>query len=545
MNNNITLLAAIIFAAVMVLILPQDLTAQYSRLEAFDYLLENVLADSAGICEVYCSIDPVEAQSAVILAFDEDTLISPDYTSWLFMADWDYDFDWSHDAHLYFIDVDSLQQFTHHLVGMWVVEPQMDTLGFGGLTYQREEVIEYLTQVVLADSSGTYRLSVLHWPLVPNIRVWLDDERIDAPDYYTWLFQADWNYNARWAHPAHLYFINVDSLENILHYDVDWWVTNHPMDDLGLIESRFSRDQTFDYLTQNILSDSSGVYYARGSHQVVDPESIVRLAGQDTIVSPDYSSWLFMADWNYMMRWTHYAHLYFISIDSMPDFAHYQVGWPVVEPEMDSLALVGVTYTSVEAMDYLTRVILGDSTDYEVHISRYPVEPEFDVVLADHDHTTYISPNFRTWLFMADWNYNARWAHEAHLYFLNVDSLHSFTHQMIEWWVQSPQMDPLGVVDVAIDGNDCLQPGGIGICDVYPNPFNSTLTIRYNLLQTIDLTLSIYDLSGRLVEKLITGQQMSGSHEYIWDTCGVSSGIYLVRMDNGEQTFQNKVVLVR
>jgi hypothetical protein len=70
----------------------------------------------------------------------------------------------------------------------------------------------------------------------------------------------------------------------------------------------------------------------------------------------------------------------------------------------------------------------------------------------------------------------------------------------------------------------------------YPNPFNPETTIRFDLPETGDIEISIYDISGKLVKVLINEFCNSGSHSVKWDgkdsaSNAMPSGIYICRME--------------
>jgi len=86
----------------------------------------------------------------------------------------------------------------------------------------------------------------------------------------------------------------------------------------------------------------------------------------------------------------------------------------------------------------------------------------------------------------------------------------------------------------------------------YPNPFNASTTIKYELPYQSSVTIDIYNILGRKVETLIQGKQPAGYHQVVWDASGVASGIYLCRMsikipegkaDNFQQS--QKLVLLK
>ena len=88
-------------------------------------------------------------------------------------------------------------------------------------------------------------------------------------------------------------------------------------------------------------------------------------------------------------------------------------------------------------------------------------------------------------------------------------------------------------------------PIHFGLLESYPNPFNSTATITYQLPKMSQVTLNVYDLNGKLVTILFDGVQSLGSHQAVWDASDVPSGVYLVTMSNGLSVQTDKVILLR
>jgi len=81
----------------------------------------------------------------------------------------------------------------------------------------------------------------------------------------------------------------------------------------------------------------------------------------------------------------------------------------------------------------------------------------------------------------------------------------------------------------------------------YPNPFNSTTIINFSLYQEGDFKVSIYDITGRLVdEKLGTGRP--GKNKVIWDLSGeneIVSGIYIYTVEAGSKTGKGKMTFLK
>jgi hypothetical protein len=64
-----------------------------------------------------------------------------------------------------------------------------------------------------------------------------------------------------------------------------------------------------------------------------------------------------------------------------------------------------------------------------------------------------------------------------------------------------------------------------------PNPFASVTRITYDLPEPSRVSLSLYDLSGRLVTDLVSGEeQETGRHEAVFNAASIASGVYLYRL---------------
>jgi hypothetical protein len=65
----------------------------------------------------------------------------------------------------------------------------------------------------------------------------------------------------------------------------------------------------------------------------------------------------------------------------------------------------------------------------------------------------------------------------------------------------------------------------------YPNPFNPTTTIQYDLPMSSHVTLSVYDMLGREVTRLVDQTQSASRYTVQWDASKLSSGVYFYRID--------------
>lgn len=80
---------------------------------------------------------------------------------------------------------------------------------------------------------------------------------------------------------------------------------------------------------------------------------------------------------------------------------------------------------------------------------------------------------------------------------------------------------------------------------IYPNPFNPSTTISYSLIEQSPVHLSIYDTRGSLIHRHQESGQEAGLHSYIWNARNAASGVYFIRMQIGERSFERKMVLLK
>ncbi len=93
-------------------------------------------------------------------------------------------------------------------------------------------------------------------------------------------------------------------------------------------------------------------------------------------------------------------------------------------------------------------------------------------------------------------------------------------------------------------------PTSFALHQAYPNPFNPTTTIRFDLPHSVDISIVVYDLLGREVVPLVDGDMTAGYHQVIWDGRTASgrevpTGIYIARLITPQYTKSIKMVLLK
>jgi YVTN family beta-propeller protein len=88
-------------------------------------------------------------------------------------------------------------------------------------------------------------------------------------------------------------------------------------------------------------------------------------------------------------------------------------------------------------------------------------------------------------------------------------------------------------------------PQALELMQNYPNPFNPTTTIMYGVPAAGFVTLTLYDVAGRSVQTLVSGQRNAGRYEIRLDGTRLPSGIYFLRIEAAGLSQTRKVVLLK
>ncbi len=111
------------------------------------------------------------------------------------------------------------------------------------------------------------------------------------------------------------------------------------------------------------------------------------------------------------------------------------------------------------------------------------------------------------------------------------------------------EITELGDFKVTHDGNgDVLEnkiPDHFAVMQNFPNPFNATTTINYQLPSSRHVSLVVYNTLGERVAVLVDQQQSAGYHQTTWDTRHVATGLYFYVFQAGAYTQHHKMLLLK
>ena len=97
----------------------------------------------------------------------------------------------------------------------------------------------------------------------------------------------------------------------------------------------------------------------------------------------------------------------------------------------------------------------------------------------------------------------------------------------------------------SVEPEAVISPVEFSLGNAYPNPFNSTAVIPFTLTSRAHVALKIFDLSGRQVRQLVSGNMSAGKYNVPFNGEDLAAGIYIYRLETENYTATKKLVLVK
>jgi predicted phosphodiesterase len=116
--------------------------------------------------------------------------------------------------------------------------------------------------------------------------------------------------------------------------------------------------------------------------------------------------------------------------------------------------------------------------------------------------------------------------------------------------VSIPTASSITVYVDSVEGVPETPPAVLLATSCYPNPFNTATSIRFSLGEDAPVSLSVFDLQGRLVKRIMSAQLPRATHVYGWDGTNersklVAPGVYLYELNVAGQTLTKKMLFLR
>tara|TARA_Y100001970_G_scaffold16832_1_gene18989 strand:+ start:15631 stop:18417 length:2787 start_codon:yes stop_codon:yes gene_type:complete len=100
-------------------------------------------------------------------------------------------------------------------------------------------------------------------------------------------------------------------------------------------------------------------------------------------------------------------------------------------------------------------------------------------------------------------------------------------------------------IEIDLLGDSSFIPNQISIDSIYPNPFNPITTITYTVSNNQDIMINIYDLNGKIIEKLIDSFHGIGQYIIDWDASLLPTGVYIVELKGSSEILTEKITLIK
>ena len=218
-----------------------------------------------------------------------------------------------------------------------------------------------------------------------------------------------------------------------------------------------------------------------------------------------------------------------------------------------------------------SRVVMMSVVDGGAHkISSYPYDHEgsvsvpFDVMLLTLDETSYVTVAEEATL---TWDLEELPDHISMTLTDNITGSETYLDYESEYvFTTEPKGSfsatydgPIGTYPVVGDprftlsvtygalgqNDDATLPSNFALHPVYPNPFNPSATISFDIPDVSLVALNVYDVKGALVETLLQDHMKPGKHQYNWEPQGLPSGVYFMKLTTAKQSFTQKVTYIK
>ncbi len=119
---------------------------------------------------------------------------------------------------------------------------------------------------------------------------------------------------------------------------------------------------------------------------------------------------------------------------------------------------------------------------------------------------------------------------------------------VVSAWTESGELIGCDTTHFQLAGthNDPIQvPRQLALLPNVPNPFNGQTRLIYEVERADHVRLRVFDTAGRLVRTLQEGPQTVGRHERLFDAQGLSSGVYIARLELGTSVVCRRLLLIK
>ena len=121
----------------------------------------------------------------------------------------------------------------------------------------------------------------------------------------------------------------------------------------------------------------------------------------------------------------------------------------------------------------------------------------------------------------------------------HIDSYHS------DYWVDIYSFGNLIVAESGINDEKGGLTGEFKLSNPYPNPFNTSIVIPFEIYHPGNVKIAVYDIVGHEVAVVTDKYYLNGKYSLSWNAVSYSSGLYLIKMRDTEIRSIVKVLLIK
>lgn len=104
---------------------------------------------------------------------------------------------------------------------------------------------------------------------------------------------------------------------------------------------------------------------------------------------------------------------------------------------------------------------------------------------------------------------------------------------------------PLSELITNVKENHNIIPDNYSLYQNFPNPFNPSTTISFDISHSSFVTLKIFDMLGREIKTLVNGYKANGKYSVSFDASSLSSGVYFYEIESGDFSSIKKMILLK
>ncbi|MCF7920115.1 MAG: T9SS type A sorting domain-containing protein [Candidatus Cloacimonetes bacterium] len=242
------------------------------------------------------------------------------------------------------------------------------------------------------------------------------------------------------------------------------------------------------------------------------------------------------------------------NIDAEPQFIAPEEGYYYLEEDSPCLD-AGTAYFEYESIVYLdTEDFIGDSPDLgacETDPEDLPPLAMFsaDVITGEAPLTVNFTDNSLGNTVTWNWDFdsdgivdseeqNPQWIYETADVFSVTLCVWSNSQSSVKTEVDLIEVTAPSAIDEQL-------PEPVQFMTVYPNPFNPSTTVSFSLESAEEIALQAYNIKGEFQEVLFKGALPAGEQNITWQPENLPSGIYLLRLQNGDKITTSKAILLK